>query len=298
MEMKICNKCNIEKPLNEFRYSNFYYRGECKECEKRRSLNYAHEHKKELAEYKKKYVITHKEQIREAGKRYREKNKTKIAQRKKEYTIKNHDIIAEKRKKYNEINAEKIKQKAKRYRINNKEKIQKYSKEYREFNKDKFKEYNKKYRQNHREYFKQKGKEYRLEHRNLVKEKKKQWLISNPEKYKEQRMRDYYRRRNDTLEIERHRMRTAINRIFRGKCKKSFIEKICCCNVDFLRDYLHKTYEKNYNKVWNDNLLSEVQVDHIVPLTKGKSIEEIHKLCHFSNLQLLTTNDNLQKYIN
>ena len=64
MEMKKCSKCGIDKPIEEFRYSKGYYRGECKECEKKRSLNYCHEHKEQLAKYNKKYREEHKEQIK------------------------------------------------------------------------------------------------------------------------------------------------------------------------------------------------------------------------------------------
>lgn len=39
----------------------------------------------------------------------------------------------------------------------------------------------------------------------------------------------------------------------------------------------------------------EVQVDHIIPLQTAKTTDEVIKLCHYTNLQLLRKEDNLKK---
>lgn len=60
-----------------------------------------------------------------------------------------------------------------------------------------------------------------------------------------------------------------------------------------LTDYLLQTFELNYGKKWDG--VEPVHIDHIVPLKTAKSEEDVKRLCHFSNLQLLTAQDNLRK---
>jgi len=44
---------------------------------------------------------------------------------------------------------------------------------------------------------------------------------------------------------------------------------------------------------WNG--IEKVQIDHIKPLKYAKTEEEVIKLCHYTNLQLLKEKDNLEK---
>ena len=40
---------------------------------------------------------------------------------------------------------------------------------------------------------------------------------------------------------------------------------------------------------------NEWHIDHIIPLSSSKTEEDVFKLCHYTNLQPLWVNENLQK---
>ena len=70
-------------------------------------------------------------------------------------------------------------------------------------------------------------------------------------------------------------------------------EEILGCNIDFFQKYLLKTYKKNYGIEWDG--IEKVHIDHIIPLSTANTEEEVIKLCHYTNLQLLKAKDNLKK---
>jgi hypothetical protein len=91
--MKTCTKCNIEKPLSEFRKAKngkYGVRADCKLCVKA---------------YKKTYREANKDKI----KAYREANKEKMNTYERAYREANKDKIREKRKEWREANKDKIK---------------------------------------------------------------------------------------------------------------------------------------------------------------------------------------------
>ena len=65
--------------------------------------------------------------------------------------------------------------------------------------------------------------------------------------------------------------------------------------MDCFINYLIKTYENNYNEKWDWEYLKNVHIDHIIPMSTAKSEEEVIKLNHYTNLQLLKAEDNMQK---
>lgn len=216
METRICKKCGIEKPLDDFnksynkKYKKYYSRYKCKDCEREYLRNNA-----------KKYYNS------EQGKKKRQ-----------EYLQNNREEILEKNRKrtalYRETHKEEIHSKNKIYRLNNKEKINKY--------------FNNRYKNDY---------EYRF----------------------------------------KCNIRTMMRMSFRrkGKMKNKHLEEILGCNIEFLINHLIATYEDNYNEKWEDEYLSEVHIDHIKPLKYANTEEEIEKLCHYTNLQLLKAKDNLKK---
>lgn len=63
--------------------------------------------------------------------------------------------------------------------------------------------------------------------------------------------------------------------------------------MDKFNEHLLKTYKNNYGEEWDG--VEKVHIDHIVPLATANTEEEVIKLCHWTNLQLLKEKDNLYK---
>ena len=58
-------------------------------------------------------------------------------------------------------------------------------------------------------------------------------------------------------------------------------------------EHLLQTFKSNYGYEWDK--VEPVHIDHIIPLATAKTEEDIIKLCHYTNLQLLKAKDNLRK---
>lgn len=191
------------------------------------------------------------------------------------------------KKQWYEKNKEKVKKRVKEYYEEHKEEIKEKRKDY-------FKEYNKKYKQEHKEEIKK----YNQESKDKFKQYKKKYREKN--KVKVQQYDSWYRKNkkaNNNLFKMRHQISNLIRTSFN---RKSYIkpyktEKILGCKMDYFINYLIKTYENNYNEKWDWEYLKNVHIDHIIPMSTAKSEEEVIKLNHYTNLQLLKAEDNMQK---
>ena len=86
----------------------------------------------------------------------------------------------------------------------------------------------------------------------------------------------------------------------RGKCDKSdkvayFLDKLGCTFEEF-KLYLESKFEgwmswENYGK-YNGELNYGWDIDHITPLSKAKTEDDIYNLSHYSNLQPLCSKIN------
>lgn len=170
-------------------------------------------------------------------------------------------------------------------------------------------EYSKKYQEEHKEELKSKRNKYYQKNKDRIKEKyiqdnakepywKKQWYKEyrrSPE-YKEYR-KNYIANRikNDKEFALKLRLRKLICRSFRennfNKNKKTL--EIIGCDFDYFHNYLLQTFKENYGYEWNG--IEPVHIDHKKPLATAKTEEDIIKLCHYTNLQLLKEKDNLRK---
>lgn len=92
-------------------------------------------------------------------------------------------------------------------------------------------------------------------------------------------------------------LRAMINMSFkRGKTKYSKLtktENILGCKLDFFVNYILSKCPEGVTL--SDFHRYGYHIDHIIPISLGKSEEEIIKLCHYNNLQPLWFTENLSK---
>lgn len=153
-------------------------------------------------------------------------------------------------------------------------------------------------------------KKYVENNKEKVRKFKREWQIKNEEKLGIVRKR---KTKNSTLSIQeqknqwrrekkkdpiyklKYQTSSMIRNCFVRKNYKKTTKtmKILGCDYQFFISHLLKTYKDNYGIDWDG--IVEVEIDHIYPLSKAQTEEEVIKLCHYSNLQLLTKEDNRKK---
>jgi hypothetical protein len=183
----------------------------------------------------------------------------------KEWNLNNQEKKNEYLKKWRQSNPEKQKELEKRRREKNPEKVFNYNKKYKEENKERLVKSNKNYREKNLE----KILKYNIEY-------KKKRRHSDP----------FY---NLTCNI-RSRITTFLKLKNISKNNKTF--EIVGCTQEFLKEHIEKQFTKGMS--W-DLMGKHIHIDHIIPLSSSKTEEEVYKLCHYTNLQPLWSEDNLKK---
>lgn len=289
---KTCSKCKIEQPLSNFSKNCCMKDGLCnwcKECVNEGQRKYYLRNKEKISSKHREYNEKNKSKIKEIQANWYEKNKDKQREKHRKYYIDNIERKRLHNKKYNsspEIKAHRL-----QYRKNNAEHIREYHREYRRKNiahireqqreyyhrnKDKTKIWRDRYKNSHREQIKESAKKYREENKEKINKNHIKRLHSDP----------FYKMKEQTRNMIRCAFRA------KGHRKTSRTADIVGCDLDFLCEYLFKTWEKNYGAQWNGE---PYHIDHIIPLATAKTEEDIKKLCHYTNLQMLTPKDNMEK---
>lgn len=179
-------------------------------------------------------------------------------------------------------NKEKIKITGKKYYENNKEKIKIAGKKWYEDNKEQVAVYNKQWRKDNEEKLKIIGKKYYKDN--------KEKIVTNMVKYKKKKYKDddLYRLRNNISSLIRSSFK------LRGWKKNSKAQTILGCDFDTLLTHLTQTFENRYG-INIEDAPEKLHIDHIIPSSSAKTIEDIIQLNHYTNLQYLTQSDNLSK---
>lgn len=123
------------------------------------------------------------------------------------------------------------------------------------------------------------------------------WKAANSVRYREmQRKYHNERRKVDPLFKLSGNIRNLINGTFHkgGFAKKDTkTEAILGCDFDTLQSHLIQTAKNNYGGKYFPN--RPYHIDHIIPVSSATTEEELIKLNHYTNLQLLYPRDNLRK---
>lgn len=161
-----------------------------------------------------------------------------------------------------------------------------YQKSERERLKDSTKEYKRLYQIENKERLNEISNIYRENH----KEERRVYLNAYTTR---RRMLTKQRRERDPLFRMSECVRNGVGRAFScngwGKKGKSFE----LLGVDF--ETVKKHIERQFKKGMSWERRGEIHIDHIVPLSSAKTIEELKILCHYTNLQPLWKIDNLRK---
>lgn len=179
----------------------------------------------------------------------------------------------------------------------NKEKIREYDtrkrKERSDEQREKTASYLKTYYSENKDKIREQKHKYYLSHKDEVRENHK----SNRQRINQCKLeRENKKYREDSLFHIKKQCRNVIYKSFarKGLVKWRLAEDITGLPTDKLCEHLLETYRKLYGKDWDGR--EKVHIDHIVPLATATSEEDVVRLCHYSNLQLLKAFDNLSKH--
>ena len=256
--MKTCNKCNIEKQVNEF-----YQRGKvCLECRKLLMQDYYKANKVKILEKQKHYHEENKDTIKKRVNEYTKRpeviERQKLYQSTDEYKRKKSD----RNKAY--IKTDKAKEIAKKSRIKNKGNYLNYLKKYNEENKEKLSQYYKEYYETNKEHI-------------LARQTK---YVSN-------------KRKTDPLFKLRENANSLVRKAIQRKNynKSSKTTEILGCSIQEFKQHLEGLFEPwmtwdNYG-LYNGEPNVGWDIDHIIPSSSANTELEVIQLNHFSNLQPL-----------
>lgn len=183
------------------------------------------------------------------------------------------ECTKENRKKYDLMNPEKIKARYVRDKEKQSERQRKFSKE----NPEIMRERRKKRAHIMNPYYA----EYRKKNKAIINEKLKVYQ-------KERRKTDILFKMKQYMSS---RIRIAFYSTGNRKCKKT--EEILCCTIAELKVYIES--KMTDGMTWDNYGYYGWHIDHLTPLAKAKTEEEIIKLSHYTNLQPMWRLDNQKK---
>lgn len=178
----------------------------------------------------------------------------------------------------------------------NREKRLQYQKDYKKSDEERFREQQKRWKSQNKEKVSRQRRIYEEENKEVLSEYRKRYFLKNREKilsYNCQYLKG--REKTDHLFAFKKRVRGLIRSSFgrKGLKKNKNTTDILGCSFEELQKHLYKTFFENYGYQYDGK--EPVHIDHIIPLATAKTEQDVIRLCHFTNLQLLKPTDNLKK---
>ncbi len=195
-------------------------------------------------------------------------------------------------------NRSECKECAKIFYINNKEKINKRNAEYKIKHKEKWIEYHRsyslQYKIDNKEQYDEYGKKWRGVNREYLNNYSKNYVNENREKVnKRRRIYQKNKYKTDPIFKIKNLFRTRLNESFKfikhRKNTKSSI--ILGCTFEQFKNYIEAKFEpwmswENHG-ICNGELNSGWDLDHIIPISSAKNIDDTIRLNHYTNFQPL-----------
>lgn len=299
-ETKKCNNCLRTKSLSNFHVDNKNktdgHQAKCKECRSAHNK----EHRSEINAYKRDYYILNRDRELSRGKEWALANREKVLRIKKksyqknkhkakEYRILNKDRIAIVSKKNRDLHKDDIATYNRQYRIDNKELIMLASKEYYKNNKESFSAKSKIWYKTNQDTIKIKSYEYYQENKKFI-----------LQRVKNNRGKINLRRRNRYNNDPTYRLliliRTRINNYVRGKQKSCSSIALLGCDQEQFKKYFEQMFSDGMS--WNNFMVGDIEVDHIIPLSIFDLSERIQQKVAFNwaNTMPMWKTDNRSKH--
>lgn len=165
----------------------------------------------------------------------------------------------------------------------------------------------KKWRENNKELVKTLKKKYYEDNKEKVLQRRREYVQQNPDKVKiwfnenrEYRNKygiEYKKNRKETDEVYKAltNFRETLRVYFkkRGGTKNKTAEQILGCTWNEFKEHIEKQFTDQMN--WSNHGKYGWHLDHIIPISSAKTIEDVYRLNHHSNIQPLWWIDNIKK---
>ena len=123
-----------------------------------------------------------------------------------------------------------------------------------------------------------------------------EYYQKNKQRRNEYQKQKYHERmKSDPLFVLKRRYRLRTSKIFRYKSfeKLGSSLKLLGCSSEEFKIYFESKFTEGMS--WDKVFSGDIHIDHIIPISSAKTIEELEALSHYTNLQPLWKSDNLKK---